>query len=110
MGTNRRYEADYDRLGEERTLAGYLAKGGLQTLKERELDLEKEPVTTDPDPKPVRAWVRFYDYRMNIPAYARRWASRAVEIVFTARGKEYSTWVWTNAVSEDKVPRPRPDR
>ncbi|GAA4353202.1 hypothetical protein [Microbacterium rhizosphaerae] len=110
MGTNKRYASYYDRLGDERALASCAAKGGLQSLGERELDLAKELTTTDPEPKPVRAWVRFYDHPINVRALACRWTSRAIEVSFVAGGKEYKTWVWSNAVVEDREPRADPDK
>lgn len=110
VGTNRRYKAYYDRRGEERTLANYAARGGLQTLGERELNLDKELVTTDPEPKPVRAWMRFYDHPMHVPGFACRWTSRAIEVSFIAGGKTYTAWVWANAVVEDKEPRFEPNK
>lgn len=110
MGTNRRYAAHYDRLMDDRILAGLCEKGGLQTLSPKELSLDQDPLTVDPEPKPVKAWVRFYDHPTMVEAWACRWTPRAIGIKFFARGKAYTTWVWANAVEEDPTPRTLPEQ
>ena len=66
-------------------------------------------MTIDPDPKPVLAWVRFYDQAVRIRGTAHRWTQKAVGVKFTAGGKEYATWVWSDAVDPDPEPRVVPD-
>lgn len=98
MGTNKRYAAHYDRLMDDRIAQGVVARGGLQTLKPEELQLDREPVTIDPDPKPVRAWVRFQDSPLLVEALACRWTPRAVGIRFEIRGQVFHAWVLSSAV------------
>lgn len=85
----------------DRILATIAAKGGLQSLTPAEIALDREQLTIDPEPKPIRAWVHFYEVAIQVHAYAHRWTSRAVGIKFRAGGKEYATWVWSSAVESD---------
>lgn len=101
MGTSKRYAAHYDRLGEDRHLARLAENGGLQTLSARELALDRLPLTIDPEPKPVLAWVRFYGEAVRVRGFACRWTPKAVGVKFTAGGKDYTTWVWSDAVDPD---------
>lgn len=98
LGTNRRYAAHYDRLMDDRIAETVAAKGGLQTLTPKELRLDVELLTIDPDPKRVLAWVRFYDTPLLVSAWACRWTSKAIGIRFEIAGREFKTWVWANAV------------
>ncbi|PNW09516.1 hypothetical protein C1632_10160 [Microbacterium testaceum] len=101
MGSNRRYARHYDRLMDERILAQTAATAGpLQTLSPAELELDSEPVTIDPHPKPVLAWVRFGATPLRVDAEACRWTSRAVGIRFTVGQEQLQAWVWNSAVSE----------
>src|SRR4051794_20635064 len=70
----------YDRLRDDKILASLAANGGLQSLSDRELELERELLTVDRDPKPVKAWVRFYSTPLRVDAWAIRWTSKAVEV------------------------------
>lgn len=96
-------------MGDERHLATLAAKGGLQTLSRRELDLESQPLTIDPDPKPVLAWVRFFSEPVRVRGWACRWTPKAVGVKFDAGGKELTTWVWQDAVDPDPNARKIPD-
>ncbi|MCK6065742.1 MULTISPECIES: hypothetical protein [Microbacterium] len=101
MGTNRRYAAHFDRLMDERIIQRVADTAGpLQTLSSEELELEREPFTRDPQPKPVRAWVRFGDTPVLVDAEACSWTRHAAAIRFTVAGREYKTWVWASAVRE----------
>ncbi|WP_197535499.1 hypothetical protein [Microbacterium testaceum] len=86
---------------DQRILAQTAATAGpLQTLSPAELELDSEPVTIDPQPKPVRAWVRFGATPLRVDAEACRWTSRAVGIRFTVGQEQLQAWVWNSAVSE----------
>lgn len=98
MGSNRRYAVHYDRLMDDRILARTAASGPLQTLSDAELELDSEPFTRDPQPKPVKAWVRFGSTPALVDAEACSWTSNAVAIRFTIAEQEYRAWVWTSAV------------
>ncbi|WP_194397290.1 hypothetical protein [Microbacterium atlanticum] len=98
MGTNRRYADHYDRLMGERILQRVAAGGPLETLTRLELRLDDLPCTTDPKPKPVRAWVRFGGTPIQVDAEACMWTPRAIAIRFRISGTEYRCWVWASAV------------
>lgn len=106
VGSNRRYADYFDALMDERILASLAAKGGLQCLSDKELDLAREALTIDPEPKPVVAWVRFYGVPVLVRGHAHRWTSRAIGIRFKAGDSELATWVWANAVAPDDGYRP----
>lgn len=72
--------------------------GPLQSLSRAELNLDGEAVTRDPNPKPVRAWVRFGGTPALVDAEVCSWTSSAVAIRFTIGGAEYKAWVWASAV------------
>ncbi|MDX2377613.1 hypothetical protein M4I32_12460 [Microbacterium sp. LRZ72] len=59
MGTNRRYADSIDKRMTQKVLEQLAAKHPMQSLTERELLLDVYPITTDPQPRPVKAWVRF---------------------------------------------------
>lgn len=100
MGTNKRYAASVDRQIDQRILERLVATSGpLQSLSADELALDSEPVTIDPQPKPVRAWVRFGSSPVLVDARALRWTPDAVGIQFEVGGKSYRAWVWASAVT-----------
>lgn len=76
-----------------------VSAGPLQSLTPEELRLDSGPVTIDPRPKPVRAWVRFGLKPALVDAVAARWTADAVGVVFSIRGTEYRAWVWASAVT-----------
>lgn len=98
MGTNKRYADAIDKRMDERILERLAAGGELQTLSAAELELDRLPLTVDPQPKPVRAWVRFGSTATVVHAVAARWTPRAVGIQFDVAGKSMRTWVWASAV------------
>jgi hypothetical protein len=103
VGTNRRYAASIDRRAEERHINRLAKQNPLQSLTRRELELEDLPVTTNPKPERVRAWVRFGEYPVRVNnAEAVMWTATAVAIRFHCEDVEYRCWVWSTAVS--KIP------
>lgn len=100
MGTNRRYADHYDRRMDARILARIVAGGPLQSLTDAELELDKEPLTRDPRPKPVRAWVRFGATPALVDAEACSWTANAVAIRFLIGETQYRAWVWASAVRQ----------
>jgi hypothetical protein len=78
--------------------------GPLQSLTSEELELDKEPMTRDPQPKPVRAWVRFGKTPVVVDAEICSWTPRAGAIRFTLVDQEYKTWVWLSAIREASRP------
>lgn len=99
MGTNRRYARQLDGRMDDRILERTAASGPLETLLAAELQLDRLAVTTDPQPAPVRAWVRFGGVPIEVDAEACMWTARAVAIRFRVGAKEFRTWVWSSAVS-----------
>ena len=101
MGTSRRYAHHYDELMDQRIVERVAATAGpLQSLSREEIGLDTKPVTRDPQPKAVRAWVRFGGTPVLVDATASSWTSAAVAIRFVVGAKEFKAWVWSSAVEE----------
>lgn len=83
---------------DDRILQRIAAKGPLQTLTRDELDLDRRPVTKDPRPARVRAWVRFGATPAVVDAEACMWTDRAVALRFRVGDEERRCWVWAGAV------------
>lgn len=95
MGTNRRYARQIDR---RMDLSIAARSGALCTLSAEELDLENAPLTVDPHPRAVHAWVRFGDTPIRVDARAARWTPYAVGVEFTIDDTTHRCWVWRGAV------------
>jgi hypothetical protein len=100
LGTNKRYADSIDRRVGERIVERDAAEGPLQRLTDPELELDRQPLTIDPHPKPAKAWVRFGNTPVLVNALVHRWTPRACGISFEVAGKPMRTWVWVSAVSE----------
>lgn len=99
MGTNRRYADSISRQIDERILERHIVDAGpLQTLRPEELELDRRPLTIDPQPKPCRAWVRFGATPARVEARVHRWTDRAVGIEFVVAEQTYRCWLWASAV------------
>ncbi|TPW78058.1 hypothetical protein FJ657_05375 [Schumannella soli] len=105
MGTNRRYAHHYDRLMDQRILEGIARDGELQGLTNEEIGIGKYPLTRDPNPSDVKAWVRFGSVPIVVDAQVVAWTPAAMAIRFTVAGVEYKTWVWAGAVSDVRPAR-----
>lgn len=103
MGTSKRYAHAVDAQMSERILERAASTGRLQTLSRDELQLDVFPCTTDPQPKPAMAWVRFDDSAFRVRVEACMWTPKAVAIRFEVAGQEYRCWVWQGAVEEVSV-------
>lgn len=101
MGTNKRYAAHYHRLMDHRIAESVAAHGNLQSLTAEELNLSQEPITIDPRPRAVQAWVRFGQAPLRVRAVATRRTAQAVGVEFDIPGRSYRTWVWRGAVTDD---------
>jgi hypothetical protein len=101
VGTNRRYAAGIDRRLDENILK-MLARsaGAVQTLTPPGLRLDEVPLTIDPRPHRVKAWVRFGATPIRVDAVAARWTPDAVGIVFDVDGNARRCWVWSGAIDE----------
>ncbi|SDH10883.1 hypothetical protein [Microbacterium pygmaeum] len=100
MGTNRRYAASVDRQMDERALQRIAASGPLETLSRAEQARDVLPVTSDPRPRIVKAWVRFGATPVQVDAEACMWTAKAVGIRFTVSGTTHRCWVWVGAVDD----------
>ena len=79
----------------EREVAGHVPF----SLTPEELELDTEPLTKTPVPRPVRVWVRFGPHAIKVDAEAVAWTGRAVAVRWTmASGTEHKAWVWASAV------------
>lgn len=100
MGTSKRYAAHYDGLMDHRIAQRVATTSGpLQSLTPEELNLDVEPMTRDPKPKPARAWVRFGATPLLVDALVCSWTSSAVAIRFTIGDVEHKAWVWSSSVT-----------
>lgn len=100
MGTNRRYTAAVDRRMDERILERVASEAGpLQSLTDKELRLDLEPVTIDPRPKRAKVWVRFGATPALVDAEVCRWTADACAIRFQLGDREMKAWVWASAVT-----------
>lgn len=102
MGKNIRFARHYDKLMEDRLLVEIAKRGPLQTLDPRELELDKLPVTIDPEPDEARAWVRFGAYPVLVDVLVDRWTKNAVGVRFMVGETEMRCWVYQGAM------RPKP--
>lgn len=98
VGTNHRYADQIDRRMDERILERIAREGALQSLTDTELELDRLPMTKDPKPRPVLAWVRFGATATRVHAEAVAWTPRAVAIRFRVANRELRAWVWASAV------------
>lgn len=98
MGQNIRFARHYDQLMDDRLLIEIAKRGPLQSLDPRELELDKLPVTIDPDPDEARAWVRFGPYSVLVDVLVDRWTERAVGVRFMVGESEMRTWVYHGAM------------
>lgn len=99
MGTSRRYAAAVDRRMDERILARVMAESTPHTLTDRELELDREPLTRAPIAKPCRAWIRYDDQAALLDVEAVEWTEHAVHVRWiTPAGQKQHAWVWSSAV------------
>jgi len=104
VGTSKRFAAAYDRRAEERFAEQAMLDFQPVTLREKELELETEPLTKAPKPRPVSAWVRYGDVAVKVDAWAVAWTEFAVAIRWTTPSTdEHKAWVWASAVRSRKV-------
>lgn len=104
--TNRRYAEQIDRRMNQRILERLAKSGRLETLTGSELELDRLPMTKDPQPATVEAWVRFGGTPARVLAEACAWTDRAVAIRFRVAGEEQRCWVWRSAVTAQATPDP----
>ncbi|HWV49290.1 MAG TPA: hypothetical protein VN035_07525 [Microbacterium sp.] len=103
MGTSKRLAEHYDRQSEERLIAKAASAGPQQSLSDRELALERRPVTIYPRAlqRRVKAWVRLGPEVVHVYATLLRSTPTAAGIEVKAQDQVYRCWVWGNAVEVD---------
>lgn len=79
--------------------------GPLQTLSDRELALNDQPMTIYPHrlQRRVKAWVRFGPQEIRVDAKLVRSTQLAAGIEFRCEGDTLRCWVWGNAIALDDV-------
>lgn len=98
MGTSKRYAAAVDAAMDHRILQRTMT-GEPETLLPTELELDTEPLTRPPKPRPVRAWVRYDGTPISVDAEAVAWTARAVAIRWRSpSGEPHRAWVWVSAI------------
>lgn len=98
-----RLQVALDRRTQAQEILKAAARGPLQSLTDRELTLQKQPLTIYPlgtQPR-VRAWVRFGSEPVQVAAALVRSTPTAAGIEFRSDGKTYRCWVWGSAVAVD---------
>lgn len=100
MGTSKRYSHHYDALMENRIAEGIMRTGMPETLDDKQLALDTEPLTRTPKPEAARAWVQYGDHSIEIDVEVVAWTSRAIAVKWPGpEGVEHHAWVWSGAVS-----------
>jgi hypothetical protein len=69
-----------------------------ETLSNAELQLDQEPLTRAPAPRPVKAWVRYSTVPIRVDAMVVAWTEFAVAIKWESPDGEHHAWVWGSAV------------
>jgi len=99
MGTSKRLAPLYDRYAQHSSVLEASRAGPLQSLTDRELALDRNPLTIYPRPHPkVSAWVRFGAEAVQVDAVLLRSTPQAAGIGFKAGDQVFRCWVWGNAV------------
>lgn len=99
MGTSKRLAPLYDRYAQHSSVLEASRAGPLQSLTDRELALDRHPLTIYPRPHPkVTAWVRFGPEAIRVDAVLLRSTPQAAGIGFKAGDQVFRCWVWGNAV------------
>ncbi len=99
MGTSKRYarvvDAQMNARILERTIGGARPLG----LSDEELELEREPITRTPIPRPVTVWLRYPNGPVKVEAEAVAWTEHAVAVQWTTSGgDQHRAWLWAGAV------------
>lgn len=99
MGTNKRYADTVDRQMSQRVLEVAMRDHQPQSLTSEELELDDEPLTRTPKPRPARAWVRYGATAALVDVEVVAWTEHAVAVRWkTPQGREDKAWVWASAV------------
>lgn len=101
MGAGERLKASNDARAYRAEVIAASKAGPLQSLTERELNLNETPVTVYPRTaqRRVLAWVRFGPKAVRVEAKIVRSTPLAAGIEFREEGQTWRCWVWGNAVA-----------
>ena len=83
---------------DDRIAQRIMASGEPESLTPAELQLDSEPLTRTPVPRPVKVWVRYGGVPVKVDAVAVAWTGRAVAVKWETPGGEHRAWVWASAV------------
>lgn len=101
MGTNKRYASSVDRQMDARVLEKIMRSGSPLSLTDVELQLDVYPLTRDPRPSTVTAWIRYPAAAVQLEAEAVAWTPRAVALRWPGPDdQEHRAWVWASAVDK----------
>ena len=76
-----------------------IMRGAPETLTDRELELDVQPLTRTPVPMGARAWVRYAGIAIKLDVEVVAWTPRAVALRWTtSAGEQHRAWVWASAV------------
>jgi hypothetical protein len=82
-----------------RVLEKIMRSGDPLGLTDVELELDVQPLTRDPQPSTVTAWVRYPAAAVRVEALAVAWTTRAVALKWSGPdSSEHRAWVWVSAV------------
>lgn len=100
LGQNRRHAASVAARQDERILEVVARDAAPASLVDVELQLDVEPLTRAPLPRPVRAWVRYGTVPVEVDAEAVAWTSRAAAVRWKVGPERVDrAWVWASAVT-----------
>jgi hypothetical protein len=104
MGTSKRYAHSIDARMDARIVDGIMRTRSPDSLGSKQLNLDTEPMTRTPKPKPARAWVRYGEHSIEIDVDVVAWTGRAIAVRWAGPdGSEHHAWVWAGAVSERRT-------
>jgi hypothetical protein len=93
-----RLSAYNDMRSQHQSILAAAKHGPLQSLTDRELAVREQPMTTYPQPRRVRAWVRFGGEAVRVDAKLIRSTPTAAGVELRAEQQTFRCWVWGNAV------------
>jgi len=104
VGTNKRYADAVDRHMDARVVEKIMRSVAPLSLSDEELQLDRYPLTRDPRPSTVLAWIRYPAAAVQVEALAVAWTPRAVAVKWPRPdASEHRAWVWASAVDCGRV-------
>jgi ribosomal protein S7 len=98
IGSNKRYAKQIDQQMTAH-VDQMVMRGAPETLSDRELELDVQPLVKAATPVFARAWVRYGGVAVHIDVEAVAWTPQAVAIRWLSPdGQQHRAWVWVSAV------------